>query len=398
MHLKRRGIYKLNNQAEIQSTFAHRYALEKMLGQGGMAKVFLARDMNLGRRIALKVLLPQYASDPAFIGFFRDEAIHAAQLDSPRIVKVFDRGICDDGCYIAMEYIDGFSLRKTLRRHGVLPPYSIASIAFQVCEALETAHGKGVIHNDLKPANIMMTRTGDIKITDFGIANERSSILDAKSTPKKYIAGTACYMSPERAKGGITLPASDLFSLGVTMFELYVGTTHLRLLQDNDGRLTEYALGSNLPDKELGDIISICTQYDPMKRYSSASKLKLALGEYLKAHISEREDVIVPRANGPQYWVLQTSTGKLNEQKMFKVSRPLTIGRNAPADLRIGSNLVSGMHAKLTPWGACMILQDCGSVNGTLLNGAPVIKPMICYPGDSITLGDVSFRIGCKQR
>lgn len=363
-----------------------------------MAKVFLAHDLNLDRQVALKVLLPHYANDPAFIDFFQEEAVHVARLDSPRIVKVFDRGIGDDGCYIVMEYVDGFSLRNVLKKHGAFSPAAAARIAYQVCEALEVAHGRDVIHNDLKPANILMTRTGDIKITDFGIAKMRTPSSRADEGRKHYIAGTGCYMSPERASGTMTLPASDLYSLGVTLFELCMGSATLKSLQNPTGKLDGTIISSSMPDWQLGHIVSTCTKYDPEQRYSSAGELKRELAEYIESHDEPPNGIIVSPGESPLYWVLQTlgDRSSVGDQQLFQVSRPLSIGRSEHSDLRVNLASVSGTHARLTPWGACLILEDCDSLNGTQLNGAPVLKPMTCYPGDVISLGAIAFRVGCK--
>jgi len=198
-----------------------RYELRALAGSGGMADVFLAYDRVLDRDVALKLLKDRYAGDEDFVERFRREARSAAALSSPFIVPVFDRGETDDGTYyIAMEYLPGGTLEDRIVGAGRLPPREAVEVAVQVAEALQAAHERGVVHRDVKPGNVLITRSGHAKVADFGIARaaEATTISEAGD-----ILGSAKYMSPEQAAGGRVGPASDLYSLGVVLYEMLTG-------------------------------------------------------------------------------------------------------------------------------------------------------------------------------
>jgi eukaryotic-like serine/threonine-protein kinase len=187
-----------------------------------MAEVFLAHDEVLKRDVALKILRKQYANDEGFVRRFRREAQSAASLNHPRIVVVYDWGRSeDDGThYMAMEYVPGGTLKDRILRDGALPPHTAVDIASQIACALEAAHRRGVVHRDVKPQNVLLTTLGDVKVADFGIARA----VDASTTSgSSLIFGTASYMSPEQAKGEPVGPRSDLYSLGVVLYEMLTG-------------------------------------------------------------------------------------------------------------------------------------------------------------------------------
>jgi serine/threonine-protein kinase len=199
-----------------------RYELRALAGSGGMADVFLAYDRVLDRDVALKLLKDRYANDEDFVERFRREAKSAAALSSPFIVPVFDRGETEDGAYyIAMEYLPGGTLEDRIAGAGKLSPREVVEVAVQVAEALQTAHGRGVVHRDVKPGNVLVTRSGHTKVADFGIA--RAAEATTISGPGD-ILGSAKYMSPEQAAGGRVGPASDLYSLGVVLYEMLTGS------------------------------------------------------------------------------------------------------------------------------------------------------------------------------
>ena len=202
-------------------TVVDRYELRTLAGSGGMAEVFLAYDRVLGRDVALKLLRGRYAGDEDFVERFRREAKSAAALSSPFIVPVFDRGETSDGAYyIAMEYLPGGTLEDRITRAGRLSPHEAVELAVQVTEALQAAHGRGVVHRDVKPGNVLLTRSGHAKVADFGIA--RAAEATTISEPGD-ILGSARYMSPEQAAGGRVGPTSDLYSLGVVLYEMLTG-------------------------------------------------------------------------------------------------------------------------------------------------------------------------------
>ncbi|MBK9179855.1 MAG: Stk1 family PASTA domain-containing Ser/Thr kinase [Acidimicrobiales bacterium] len=202
--------------------FNDRYQVTRQLGRGGMADVYLAHDQLLERPVAVKVLFPEYAADPAFVERFRREAQAAANLNHPNIVGVYDWGQQGGTYFIVMEYVDGRSLADILRADGPLPPNTCADIADQVAAALGFAHRNGVVHRDVKPGNALITPAGHVKVADFGIARALNAGDDGL-TRAGLVMGTATYFSPEQAQGLAVDQRSDLYSLGVVMYECLTG-------------------------------------------------------------------------------------------------------------------------------------------------------------------------------
>ena len=199
-----------------------RYMLVELLGGGGMARVYLAHDEILDRDVALKVLREQYADDEQFVERFRREAKNAASLNHPNIVQVYDQGRSENGTYyMAMEYVPGGTLKERIKGEGRLDPGEAAGVASRVAEALAVAHGRGIVHRDIKPQNVLLTASGtEAKVADFGIARAASS---RTMTETNLMLGTAAYMSPEQVRGERVGPASDLYSLGVVLYEMLTG-------------------------------------------------------------------------------------------------------------------------------------------------------------------------------
>ncbi|HKH11894.1 MAG TPA: Stk1 family PASTA domain-containing Ser/Thr kinase [Rubrobacter sp.] len=205
------------------SVVDNRYDIVRPLGSGGMGEVYLARDRTLGRDVALKVLRSQYAGDRESAERFKREAMSAARLSHPSIVQVYDRGDTEDGSsYIAMEYVPGGTLKERITEEGPLDARLAASYGYQVAEALGAAHAKGIVHRDIKPQNVLITAPGRAKVADFGIARAASAAGDAQ-TQTGAVMGTAGYMSPEQALGHPATPKSDLYSLGVVLYEAVTG-------------------------------------------------------------------------------------------------------------------------------------------------------------------------------
>ena len=202
-------------------TLGGRYRIERELGRGGMAKVFLGTDTVLGRTVAVKVLAPQYADDDSFVQRFRREAQAAASITHPNIVSVFDTGSDDGVHFIVMEYVEGRTLAEILAGGGRILPDRAIDIAIDVDRALEAAHARGVIHRDIKPGNIMLDPRGSVKVTDFGIARVTTTADTVAQTAA--IMGTAAYLSPEQAQGLPNDGRSDIYSLGCVLFEMVTG-------------------------------------------------------------------------------------------------------------------------------------------------------------------------------
>src|SRR5579859_2148032 len=197
-----------------------RYALAGVLGVGGMSTVWRARDQVLGREVAVKVLSAQFAADPGLVARFEREARHAAGLNHPHLVTVFDSGVDEMGPFIVMELVNGRTLRQVLDEAGVLPPGKAVGIAAAVCEALAVAHGAGLVHRDIKPANIVLVPGGGVKVLDFGIARAEGA---TGGTRTLGVLGTAAYLSPEQASGRPAGPQADLYALGCVLFEMLAG-------------------------------------------------------------------------------------------------------------------------------------------------------------------------------
>ena len=261
-----------------QTVIGSRYTLVELLGEGGMARVYLAHDDVLDRHVALKVLRERYADDDSFAERFRSEARNAASLSHPGIVQVYDQGCDEDGTYyIAMEYVPGGTLKDHINAGGHLDPGEAAGIAWQVAEALGAAHECGIVHRDVTSQNILLGATGETKVGDFGIARAASS---KTMTETNVVLGTAAYMSPEQVRSERVGPASDLYSLGVVLYEMLTGelpykaddpiATAIKHLEEPPRRPNE--VNPAVPE-ELDALTGKLLAKNPEDRYPSESEL-----------------------------------------------------------------------------------------------------------------------------
>jgi serine/threonine-protein kinase len=270
---------------EIGTILGGRYRLVELLGQGGMARIYRAHDSQLDRFVAVKLLRPEYGRDPDFGSRFRHEAQAAASLNHPNVVSVYDYGQADAGPFIVMELVDGEDLATIIKRSGALPPRQAARIMADTARALHAAHGRGIVHRDVKPGNIMIDREGRVKVTDFGIAR---AIAEAQMTLPGTTLGSVHYFSPEQARGDQATAASDIYSLGIVLFELLTGRRPWEA--DSAAAVAMARLAGPPPDPSTlrsgipSDLVAIdrkALAMEPADRWSSASSMAAALEAFL---------------------------------------------------------------------------------------------------------------------
>jgi eukaryotic-like serine/threonine-protein kinase len=271
-----------------QRVFGGRYEAKRSVGSGGMAEVYLAYDQLLDRDVALKALNEQLARDPHFIERFRREARTAARLSHPNIVALHDYGATDDSYFIVMEFIEGHTVADLVAVEGPIEGLRVAGIASDVCAALERAHGAGLIHRDVSSGNVMITAAGETKVTDFGIARVLDQRDQQTTAGGNTVLGTAAYISPEQAQGLELDERTDIYSLGVVMFEMLTGRTPF--VADNPLALASQhvmnepprpsSLNQSIP-KELDAIVLRALAKRPEARFASASEMRDELARFI---------------------------------------------------------------------------------------------------------------------
>jgi serine/threonine-protein kinase len=280
-----------------------RYETGEKLGTGGMSNVYKATDRILERTVAVKVLAEHLSDDERFIERFKREALAVAKLIHPNIVQVYDTGEDEGRRYIVMEYVDGRSGAQILQRHGPVEPEIAAEIGIQACAGLDYAHRRGIIHRDVKPGNLMIVGGpvggGEmiVKLTDFGIAR---AIEQTRITQVGSVVGTAAYLAPEQVRGEEATPATDVYALGVVLYQFLTGRlpyegsslAELAVRQQNEKPLPPDTYNSEVP-KPLGAAVLRALEGDPNRRYASAGELAQGLRLGL-----EGEDVTLPMEEG----------------------------------------------------------------------------------------------------
>jgi beta-lactam-binding protein with PASTA domain/tRNA A-37 threonylcarbamoyl transferase component Bud32 len=265
----------------IGTVFDGRYRVIRRLGSGGMANVYLAEDEELGRRVAIKVLDEKHANDEQFVERFRREAKNAASLSHPNIVSIYDRGEAEGTYYIAMEYIEGRTLKDLILSRGPLPTERAVSYARQILGAVRFAHRKGIVHRDIKPHNVLVDTDGRLKVTDFGIARAGASQM----TEAGSIIGTAQYLSPEQARGASVDQRSDLYSVGIVLYEMltgsvpFTGDTPVEIAMKHISAVPQppSAARPSVPD-DLDLVVLRALAKDPRERFQSAEEMDSELG------------------------------------------------------------------------------------------------------------------------
>jgi eukaryotic-like serine/threonine-protein kinase len=260
----------------IGSVFDGRYRIVRKLGAGGMADVYLAEDQELGRRVAIKILNDRHAADDSFIERFRREAKNAAGLSHPNIVSIYDRGEAEGTYYIAMEFLDGRSLKELIVGRGPAPIKTAIDYARQILAALAAAHRQGIVHCDIKPYNVLVGPEGRLKVTDFGIARSGASQM----TEVGSIIGTAQYLSPEQARGAPVDQTSDVYSVGVVLYEMltgqvpFTGDTPLEIAMKHlsEVPVPPSELRAEVPH-DLDSVVLRALAKEPRERYQSAEEM-----------------------------------------------------------------------------------------------------------------------------
>jgi serine/threonine protein kinase len=284
-------------------TLSGRYETGERLGSGGMSNVYKATDRILERTVAVKILAEHLSDDERFVARFRREALAVAKLIHPNIVQVYDTGVDEGRHYIVMEYVEGRSGAQILQRHGPVEAEIAAEIGIQGCAGLDYAHRRGIIHRDVKPGNLMIVGGpvggGEmtVKLTDFGIAR---AIEQTRITQVGSVVGTAAYLAPEQVRGEEATPATDVYALGVVLYQFLTGRlpyegsslAELAVRQQNEKPLAPSTYNSEVPET-LGAAVLRALEGDPGRRYASAGELAAGLRLGL-----EGEDVTLPLGEG----------------------------------------------------------------------------------------------------
>jgi tetratricopeptide (TPR) repeat protein/predicted Ser/Thr protein kinase len=295
----------LSSQGEelIGTMLADRYEILELLGQGGMGAVYKARDTELDRLVALKLIRPELASNPEILRRFKQELILAREVTHRNVIRIFDLGQAKGIKFITMEFVEGRDLRAVLKDRGKIPPDETVQIIAQVCRALESAHAAGVVHRDLKPQNIMLDAKDRVYVMDFGIAH---SLETPGMTQTGALMGTPEYMSPEQARGMQVDARSDLFALGIIFYEMLTGVSPYKadtaiatLLKRTQERAQPPADVDPTIPKNLSDVVMKCLEIDRDQRYSTAREILEDLGHEMPTSVRTIAPTMLPAPAAP---------------------------------------------------------------------------------------------------
>ena len=379
----------------IGRTLNNRYRLESLLGDGGMGAVYRAHDVNLDRQVALKVMHAHYARQEEFRTRLIQEARTAAKLDHPFIVRVWDFGDSDSGLFIAMEYVDGGSLRDHLRRlqrkRKVLPLKESLQIGAQIADALDYAFQKGIVHRDIKPGNILLKalnrpdEPGELPfrtlLTDFGLVKLQEGL---GITQSGATLGTPTYMSPEQCRGDQLDGRSDLYALGVVLYELFTNRLPFNFSNLNEALATHSRGEMPTPASEIrselptiiDSILNKCLAKEPDDRYADGAEMSSALRSAMLSLDGAPTQVIVRDEMGilervsepPPGYELVIDTPGHPQSSVALTQAVITLGRNADNDIVLPAEGVSRHHARLQATALGWEVLDMGGINGTFLN------------------------------
>ncbi len=392
----------MEQQSWIGRSLNGRYKIETLLGEGGMSAVYKATDPNLKRVVAVKLIHPHLSTDDDFIRRFQTEAAAVASFRHPNIVQVYDFENDDENYYMVLEYILGETLQEHLdflqNSNTKMPIHDSVQIILYVCDALGYAHGQGIIHRDVKPANIMLDAEERTVLMDFGLVK----ILNATShTATGAIMGTARYMPPEIIRNEMPDERSDLYSLGVTFYEMLSGelpfhadsVITLMMMHLNDPIPDLSILNPNIPS-ELIRIVNKSLEKDRDNRYLSANEMAGDLRRFLSTLETVSVSSVFSLSQGEPtlgYLKLKLSDGSRHE---FEVSKPeVTIGRGQTNDIIVQDEKMSRSHARFefSDQGEVRVV-DTGSTNGIRVNGVKTVRAVI-KPGDVIQIGGCQIQL-----